>query len=298
MASKLVLITGASSGIGAALAKLYGRTGAHVLLLARNAERLGSVAEAIRQGGGSATAYPIDLADAKAIEETSAKIAREVGTPDVLINNAGAGRWLPVVRTTAEDARSMIEVPYLAAFNLTRAFLPYMLTRQSGAIACVTSPASFLAWPNAAAYIAARRALAGFTEALRGEVKGKGVSVTLVVLGTVETSYWEHNPGSRQNLPKTNPRLAPTLSADEAAEAIFAGVERRKRTVVKPAIFRVLFLLNPRSLRPTNTPQPLHLSRNSRNRSCSWKQPSRRDVVQNGRSCPSCRPVSYSRKYC
>jgi uncharacterized protein len=244
MASKLVLITGASSGIGAALAKLYGRAGAHVLLLARNAERLGSVAEAIRQGGGSATAYPIDLADAKAIEETRAKIAREVGTPDVLINNAGAGRWLPVVRTTAEDARSMIEVPYLAAFNLTRAFLPYMLTRQSGAIACVTSPASFLAWPNAAAYIAARRALAGFTEALRSEVKGKGVSVTLVVLGTVETSYWEHNPGSRQNLPKANPRLAPTLSADEAAEAIFAGVERRKRTVVKPGIFRVLFLLN------------------------------------------------------
>jgi len=244
MASKLVLITGASSGIGAALAKLYGRAGAHLLLLARNAERLGTVAEAIWRGGGSATAYPIDLADAKAIEETSAKIAREVGTPDVLINNAGAGRWLPVVKTTAEDAASMIEVPYLAAFNLTRAFLPYMLTRQSGAIACVTSPASFLAWPNAAAYIAARRALAGFTEALRSEVKGKGVSVTLVVLGTVETSYWEHNPGSRQNLPKANLRLAPTLSADEAAEAIFAGVERRKRTVVKPAIFRVLFLLN------------------------------------------------------
>ena len=62
----------------------------------------------------------------------------------------------------------------------------------------MTSPASYLAWPNAAAYIAARRALAGFTEALRSEVKGKGVSVTLVVLGTVETPYWEHNPGSRR----------------------------------------------------------------------------------------------------
>jgi short-subunit dehydrogenase len=138
----------------------------------------------------------------------------------------------------------MIEVPYLAALNLTRAFLPYMLTRQSGAIACVTSPASYLAWPNAAAYIAARRALAGFAEALRSEVKGKGVSVTLVVLGTVDTPYWEHNPGSRQYLPKTESWLAPTLSADEAAEAIFAGVERGKRTVVKPAIFRALFLLN------------------------------------------------------
>jgi short-subunit dehydrogenase len=244
MAVKLVLITGASSGVGAALAKLYGRAGAHVLLLARNAGRLAAVAEAVRQGGGSATTYVIDLADAKAIEETSAKIAREVGSPDILINNAGAGRWLPLVKTTAEEARSMVEVPYLAAFNLTRAFLPYMLARQSGAIACVTSPASYLAWPNAAAYIAARRALAGFTEALRSEVKGKGVSVTLVVLGTVDTAYWEHNPGSRQYLPKTNPWIAPTLSAEEAAEAIFAGVEKRKRTVVKPPIYRALFLLN------------------------------------------------------
>ena len=159
MASKLVVITGASSGIGTALAKRYGRAGAHVLLLARNAGRLEAVAGAIRQGGGSATAYAIDLADAKTIEETSAKIAREVGTPDVLINNAGAGRFLPVSKTTAEDAAAMIEVPYLAAFNLTRAFLPLMLARRSGAIACVTSPASYLAWPNAAAYIAARRTL-------------------------------------------------------------------------------------------------------------------------------------------
>src|SRR5262245_53953150 len=244
MASKLVLITGASSGIGAALAKLYGRAGAHLLLLARNADRLAAVAEAIRQSGGIATTYVIDLADANAIEEMGARTAREVGTPDILINNAGAGRWLPLTKTTARDAAAMIEVPYLAAFNLTRAFLPYMLARQSGAVACVTSPASYLAWPNAAAYIAARRALAGFTEALRSEVKGKGVSVTLIVLGTVATSYWEHNPGSRQNLPKTNSWLAPTLSAEEAAEAIFAGVEKRKRSVVKPAIFRALFLLN------------------------------------------------------
>jgi short-subunit dehydrogenase len=244
MMEKLVLITGASSGIGEALAKRYGRTGAHVLLLARNVERLNAVADAVRANGGTATAYPIDLADAKAIEDTSARIAREVGIPDILVNNAGAGRWLPLLKTTAEEALAMIEVPYLAAFNLTRAFLPFMLTRGSGAIACVTSPASYLVWPNANAYIAARHALKGFTEALRSEVRGTGVSVTLIVLGTVDTPYWEHNPGSRENLPKTNPALMPTLTAEQAAEAIFAGVEARKRTVVKPAIFRALFLLN------------------------------------------------------
>jgi short-subunit dehydrogenase len=244
MAAKLVLITGASSGIGEALAKRYGRTGAQVLLLARNAERLGAVAEAIKRDGGSATAYALDLADAEAIEQTSATIAREVGVPDVVINNAGAGRWLPLLKTTAEEALAMMEVPYLAAFNLTRFFLPFMLARRSGAIACVSSPASYLAWPNASAYIAARRAVTGFTDALRSEVTGTGLTVTLVVLGTVETPYWQHNPGSREHAPVANQGLMPTLTSAEAAEAIFEGVQRGKRTVVKPAILRALFLVN------------------------------------------------------
>ena len=244
MGSRLVLITGASSGIGEATAKRYGASGAQVLLLARNPETLDDVAEAIRREGGSAAPYPVDLSDASAIAETSARIKREAGTPDILINNAGSGRWRPLVETTAEEALAMIEVPYLAAFNLTRAFLPEMLARRSGAIACVTSPASYLVWPNASAYIAARHALLGFTEALRADVRGKGIDVTLVVFGTVETPYWEHNPGSRERVPKSNPILAPILSAEETAEAIFRGVEGRKRRVVKPAALRALFLLN------------------------------------------------------
>jgi short-subunit dehydrogenase len=138
----------------------------------------------------------------------------------------------------------MIEVPYLAAFNLTRAFLPKMIARRGGAIACVTSPASYVVWPSAGAYAAARHALAGFTESLRADLKGTGISVTLVVLGVVETPYWEHNPGSRERVPARNPLIMRPLTSDEAAEAIFAGVESRKRIVVKPAIFRALFLLN------------------------------------------------------
>ncbi len=132
----------------------------------------------------------------------------------------------------------MIEVPYLAAFNLTRSFLPEMLARGSGSLAYITSPGSFIAWPNASAYIAARRAVAGLADTLQSELKGTGVFVTLVVLGPVESGYWEHNPGSRERLPASNPILAPVLSCDQAAEAIFQGVEARKRMVVKPAIFR------------------------------------------------------------
>ncbi|MEE8633606.1 MAG: SDR family NAD(P)-dependent oxidoreductase [Methyloceanibacter sp.] len=244
MVSKLVLVTGASSGIGEATAKRYGAAGAHVLLLARNTERLDGVAQAIRESGGTATAFPIDLSDAQAIKDLAARIESEIGTPDILINNAGAGRWLPFLDTTPEDARAMIDVPYLAAFNLTHAFAPAMIARKSGGIVFITSPASFLAWPNASAFIAARRALAGFAEGLRGELKPEGLFVTLVVLGAVETPYWEHNPSGRENVPETDPRLMPTLTPEQAAEAIFEGVEKKKPTVVKPGLYRALFVMN------------------------------------------------------
>jgi short-subunit dehydrogenase len=244
MAAKLVLVTGASSGIGEATVKRYGAGGAHVLLLARSAERLGAVAEAIRKAGGTATPYLVDLSDAAAIAETAARIKRESSVPDILINNAGAGRWLPLIETTAEEALRMIEVPYLAAFNLTRALLPAMLARQSGTIAFVTSPASYIAWPGAAAYIAARRAVAGLAETLQSELRGTGLSVTLIVLGTVETPYWQHNPGSREAMPKTSSTLFPVMTAGDAADAIVKGIDAQRAFVVKPVIYRALFLLN------------------------------------------------------
>jgi len=172
---KIVLITGASAGIGRATAELYGKKGAHVLLLARNAERLDSVAASIRKSGGTATAFPIDLADSDAIKELSARIKRDIGTPNVLINNAGAGPWLPFDVTTVEEAGTMLAVPYLAAFAITHAFLPDMIARGSGSAVFISSPLSYLAWPNTSAYTASRRALTGLAETLQTELEGKGI---------------------------------------------------------------------------------------------------------------------------
>ena len=244
MGAKRVLITGASSGIGEATAKLYAAKGAEVILLARNTARLETVADTIRKGGGTATAYAVDLADPAATAEAAARIERELGIPHILINNAGAGRWLPLLDTTPEDARAMMTMPYFAAFDLTRAFAPGMIARNSGGIVFISSPASYIAWPKASAYVAARRAIAGFADTLRSELKSRGIKVTLVILGTVETPYWEHNPGSRENMPEVDPRFVPVLTPEQAAEAIVAGAEAGAPRVVKPAIYRAVFMLN------------------------------------------------------
>ncbi len=234
-------MTGGSSGIGRATAELLARRGARVILLARGTEQLAEVAAGIKEHGGNAAAYTVDLSQAAEVAAIAERIKREEGVPDIIVNNAGAGRWLPLVRTSPEEARAMIELPYLAAFYVTRMFLPDMLARGRGQIACVTSPASRMVWPNACGYIAARHALKGFAEALRQEMKGSGIGVTLVTLGTVASPYWEHNPDSRENVPRGIPLLMPDLTTEQAAETIVTAIERRKARVVRPWFFKVLF---------------------------------------------------------
>jgi len=131
---KLVLVTGASSGIGRATAELFAERGARLILLARNTELLEEVAAGIRERGAKAAAFSVDLSQAQDVEAVAERIRREQGIPDIVVNNAGAGRWLPLVRTSLEEGRAMIELPYLAAFYVTRVFLPEMLQRGSGQI--------------------------------------------------------------------------------------------------------------------------------------------------------------------
>jgi short-subunit dehydrogenase len=237
------VISGSSSGIGEATARLLAAKGSHVILLARNADRLREVAADIRNGNGVADAYPVDLGDAKALAATAARIVAEHGSPDILINNAGAGRWLPLIETSAEEAAAMMALPYLAAFNLTRELLPGMLQRRSGQIVNITSVASRLSWPGAVAYTAARAAMEGFTNALRADVQGTGVSVMLASFGTVETAYWKNNPGSREHVPKSTGAMK-VLTQEQVADFIVGGIERGQRTILRPRIFRLLFILN------------------------------------------------------
>ncbi len=210
--------------------------------MARSGAALEEVAAGIRAAGGEATAAAADLGDAAAATAACERIVLEMGVPDLLVNNAGAGRWLFTEETPPEEAVSMMAAPYFAAFFATRAFLPGMLARGSGRIVNVNSPASKLTWPGAAGYTSARWALRGFTEALRQELAGTGVGVTHFVAGKTSSDYFAHNPGAEERIPKIS-KLIPTLTPDEAAAALVGAVLRDADEAVVPFMLRVFWIL-------------------------------------------------------
>lgn len=242
-AGRIAVVSGASSGIGEATAKALAKRGAHIALIARTASDLERVAARIRAEGGSASTYPVDLSDGGLARQAAHAIAREVGPPDILVNSAGAGRWLYAEETDPSEAVTMMALPYFAAFYLTSAFLPAMLERRSGRIVNVDSPAAFSPWPGSTGYAAARWALRGFTEALRVDLHKTGVGVTHVVAGEVTSGYWDRNPGTRQRLPSAS-KLFPTLTPEQVADAIVHGIERNSANVIVPFALRVALSLN------------------------------------------------------
>ncbi|MFZ6031204.1 MAG: SDR family NAD(P)-dependent oxidoreductase [Chloroflexota bacterium] len=240
---KTMLVTGASSGIGAATARLAARQGARVLLVARSAEKLAQLAAEIRADGALVHAFPTDLTDEQAVRYMAQKVCDVAGTPDLIFNNAGTGRWLYADETSMSDATHMMAAPYLAAFYVTRAFLPAMCRRNHGMIVNMTSVAAYMAWPGATAYTAARWAMRGFTEGLRADVAHTRLHVMLTVFAKVKSEYWIHNPGSEERVPGIQ-AMIPALSSEQAAQAILTGVRRQRRTVIAPAMLRVVLTLN------------------------------------------------------
>ncbi len=237
----VAVVTGASSGIGAAAAKALADRGARVALLARNKDALEDVASAIVRAGGEARAYAVDCTDWQAVKEVAQRVKSELGIPDIIVNNAGGGVWRFIEETSSAQAVEMMAAPYFAAFNVTLAFISDMLVLDRGHIVNVNSPASRFPWPGAVAYTAARWAQRGLSEALRADFHGTGIRVTHFVAGMTETPYWENNPGSRERLPKIA-KLVPVLTADQAAAALVKGIERNKREVVTPFMMKVVYI--------------------------------------------------------
>jgi short-subunit dehydrogenase len=238
---RLAVVTGASTGIGAATARLLAREGARVVLVARTREALETVAVEIRAAGGEAHAVAADLGQPGAVALLEREVLDVHGAPDLLVNNAGAGRWLFTDETSPEEAVAMMAVPYFAAFFATRSFLPKMLERGSGLIVNVNSPVALMPWPGATGYAAARWALRGLTESLRQDLAGTGVGVMHFVPGKTSSDYFAHNPGSEERIPLVS-KVIPTLTPEEAAAALVGGVLRDAREVVVPFMLRLFWI--------------------------------------------------------
>jgi uncharacterized protein len=241
--NRIILVTGASSGIGAATAIALAKLGATLVLAARGEDALQSVAATIRAGGGSAHVYAGDLTNASVTEQLHARIVEQVGHPEIVVNCAGAGRWLFTEETSPQEMVQMMSAPYFAAFYITRLCLPEMLRRRQGQIVNVNSPAAWGGWPGAAGYTAARYAMQGFSNALRMDLAGTGVQAISIVPGKTTSEYFDRNPGAIERLPKIG-ALIPTVTPQQVALAIVDAIAHNRREVVLPFMLQLFFISN------------------------------------------------------
>jgi len=191
----VVLLTGASAGIGAALAPLLAERGARLALTGRRQDRLDEVVDACRDAGAECHGYVVDLADVAATDALPARVAAEVGDVDVLINNAGAPMRRRAQDLTLPDVQSTMAVNFASPIRLTLALLPGMVERDRGCLVYVSSFGGRAGIPAEAAYCASKFALCGWSESLAMDLWHTGVDVRLIVPGAVDTDIWDR-PGN------------------------------------------------------------------------------------------------------
>jgi len=226
----IAVITGASSGIGAATAAALAGIGWRVVLVARRTDRLAGLAAAIVDAGGEAVVEALDASRGAAVDAMADRVRARWGDPSLVVNSAGAGVWRFLEGTTRDEIDSMIGAPYLAAAHTSRAFLGNMISAGRGHLIHVGSPASIIPWPGATAYTASRWALRGLHEALRQDLRGTGVRSSLVYFGEVSSEYFSANPDSHEHIPRLGAWI-PVSTPERCAEVIL-GVVRRPRSIV------------------------------------------------------------------
>ncbi len=234
LASKVAIVTGASSGIGASIAERFGRERMRVTLAARREDLLEQVAGRVRAAGGEPLVVPADIRDPTAVTHVATVTQATWGCIDVLVANAGFGRPGSVVEIGEEALREMVDVNLLGVVFSVRAVLPTMLEQQRGAIVAISSVAAEVTGPTAAIYGATKAGVLAFCEGLRRSVASTGIAISAVLPGYIDTSM------RATRLSKSWRGAPPAVVAD----AVVGILHDPRREVVVPAWYRIPIGLN------------------------------------------------------
>lgn len=228
--SEIVVITGASAGLGRAIARAFARRRAHIGLIARNRERLEGTAREVRGLGGYALPLTCDVADADAVERSAEAVERHFGAIDIWINCAMSTIFAPFGAITAEEYRRATEVTYLGYVHGTMAALRRMKPRNRGTIVQVGSALAYRSIPLQAPYCGAKHAIRGFTDSLRSELlhDGSAVHITMVQMPALNTPQfdWARNKMGRKAQP-----VPPIFAPEVGAEAVVFAAHARRREI-------------------------------------------------------------------
>ena len=231
VAGARILVTGASSGIGGALAEVLAERGATVAVAARRRDRLDEVVERCRSHGVDAAAFVVDLGDLDATQRLADEVWGALGGIDCVVNNAAIPKRVRATELSVGEVDETMRINFMSPVRLTLALLPRFITRGAGLFVNVSSTGGRMPIANEAAYCASKYALAGWSEAMRIDIEGTGVGIKLVLPGPIETEIWDQ-PGNAAALFDVE-----KVSARDCAVEIADAIEHDGFEYYTPAIF-------------------------------------------------------------
>lgn len=235
---KVAVITGASRGIGRASVLALAREGVHVIATARSESELNEVVKEAKSLGVRAKAVVADATSKADVDRVKQEALAEFEQIDILVNNAGVARYASLLEHTVEDYDWMMNTNMRSTFLFTHAFLPEMVERGNGSIVTVSSQAGYRGFPNEAVYCATKFAQVGFCQALDGEVREKGVKVSVIAPGGVRTTF-AFGTGRTEE----TPALSGMIEAESVADAVVFATKQDPKS-------RILVI----GMRPMNEP--------------------------------------------
>lgn len=235
---KVILVTGAGSGLGRLLAQKFALLGARVVLVDVDETRNNDTLQTLKQMQCKAHAYTCDISNENQVEELGDKVTRDVGSVDILINNAGVMSAKPLMELSNEQIKRTLQINTLSHFWTIRQFLPRMLENGEGHIVAIASAAGMIGCSNLVDYCASKHAVMGLMSALREELSDTGkedfIQLTVICPGTMNTGMVES--------PKTRfPSILPILNVEDVSDKVVKAVLQNKRILVIPTIVHVIY---------------------------------------------------------